>query len=97
MILVKGWSTLNSQNEFEYDYIEVIRENRPKKDWQRSGWFQLLCSGSVTKFVVAVEVNNTSKSDSIMYDRKITLTGRELVNSMCFASDFDTKSDPALR
>ena len=31
-----------------------------------------------------------------MYDRTITFTGRELVYSMCFASDSDTKSDPAV-
>ena len=51
---------------------------------------------AVTKSVVAVEVNNTSKSDSIMYDRTITFTGRELVNSMCFAIDSDTESDSAV-
>ena len=39
-------------------------------------------SGSVTKSVLAVKVNNASKSDSNMYDRTITITGRELVNSV---------------
>ena len=53
-------------------------------------------SGSVTNSVLAVKVNNASKSDSNMYDRTITFTGRELVNSMCFASDSDIKSDRAV-
>ena len=52
-------------------------------------------SGSVTKSVLTVKVNNASKSDSNMYDRTITITGRELVNSVCFASDSNTVSDSA--
>ena len=56
----------------------------------------MLASGPFTKSVLAVEVNNASKSDSNMYDRTITFTGRELLNSTCFASDSDTKSDPAV-
>ena len=47
-------------------------------------------SGSVKKSVLAVEVNNASKCDSHMYDIKITFTGGELVNSMCFASESDS-------
>ena len=51
-------------------------------------------SGSVTKSVLTVEVNNASKSDSCKCNTTITFTGRELMNAMRFASDSDTKSDP---
>ena len=92
---------VNSQNVFESKTVSMTTSKSSEKTDQRGTGREVdgsncFVSGSVTKSVVAVEVNNTSKSDSIMYDRTITFTGRELVNSMCFASDSDTKSDPAV-
>ena len=90
---------VNSQNEFESKTAILTTSESSEKTDQRETGREVddsLCfaSGSVTKSVLAVEVNNASKSDSNMYDRTVTITGRELVNTMCFASDSVTKSDP---
>ena len=92
---------VNSQNEFESKTVSMTTSKSSEKTDQRGTGREVdgsncFVSGSVTKSVVAVEVNNTSKSDSIMYDRTITFTGRELVNSMCFAIDSDKEPDSAV-
>nr|XP_022307888.1 GATA zinc finger domain-containing protein 8-like [Crassostrea virginica] len=88
---------VNSPNEFEdKTAILTTSESSEKTDHRETGRevddSMCFASGSVTKSVLAVEVNNASKSDSNMYDRTVTITGRELVNTMCFASDSVTKS-----
>ena len=92
---------VNSHNEFESKTAILTTSESSEKTDQRETGREVddsLCfaSGSVTKSVLAVEVNNASKSDSNMYDRTVTITGRELVNSMCFTIDSDKEPDSAV-
>ena len=84
---------ISSQNELvSHDTVVVSLKITDQQETGRELISMCFASGSVTECNSTVEVNNSSKRD--VYDRTSKFTGRELVNTTCFARDSVIDSAP---